>query len=152
MAGLYGVAVTANIAVAASTTLTVLQLVAPANQRLRVVSPWASFSGVVAADAPIQVQIVYQSTAGTMSALTIVKNNPGQAETLQATAQHTATVEPTLVSVSWNIYVPPTMGYEKLVPLGDEYWVDGGDRIAIRVISGTPLTTVNGIFGLRYEE
>jgi hypothetical protein len=55
----------------------------------------------------------------------------GHTETIQTTASHTATAEPTAGDVLDAIEVHPQSGYEKIFPLGDEIIVPGGGRVGI---------------------
>src|SRR6187200_1914628 len=74
---------------------TLLQLVAAANHRFVVKEIAVSFAGTSATDPPVLIEVLRQTTAGTMTALSPVKANDADEETLQTTAQHTAIVEPT---------------------------------------------------------
>lgn len=150
MAGLIGIARTNEVALSAATAKTVLQLIAPANQRLKLLRWGLYFDGTSATDEPVYVRLLRQTTAGTMSALTIVKNNAGDAETLQGTAQHTATVEPTASDVldSVNIH-PQGGGYEVIFPVGQEVVISGGGRLGIEC---TASATVNVTAKFVYEE
>jgi len=117
--------------VATGTALkTIMQIFAAANHRIRVPVISISFEGTSATDAPIQVDIYRQTTAGTMTALTLVKDNDGDDETIQTTAQHTATVEPTKTDLLTSRLVHP-QGRADFGP----FIVKGGGRIAIMVTS-----------------
>lgn len=130
MAGIFGVAQTAEIALAAATAKTVIQLVAPTNHRVKVLGWGIFFDGVNTAGEPVQVRILRQSTAGTMSALTPVQVVP-VSETIQATAQHTATVEPTAGDVIDMIECHPQQGYEVKFPMGQEIVIAGAGKLGI---------------------
>ena len=133
MAGVHGNAVTGQVALSAATLKTVIQLVAASNHRTLVWAYHVSFEGVVTTNAPVFCELLVQTTAGTMSALTPVKRDDSIGETLQTTAQHTATAEPTAGDVLEVKEIHPQMGYEKLYPFGGELIVGGGDRIGIEV-------------------
>lgn len=78
---------------------TLLQVVAATNQRV-LIKEWSmSFKGTSNTAAPILAEALVQSTAGTMTSLTLVLINAADNETLQTTAQHTATAEPTAGNV-----------------------------------------------------
>lgn len=132
MAAFNGIAQTAEVALAAATAKTVLQIVAPANHRLRILRWSVSFDGVSTTGEPVQVELIRQTTAGTMSALTPVPLDDSLAETLLATAQHTATVEPTSTSILDSIEVHPQDRHEAVYVWGQEPIVGGADRVAIR--------------------
>jgi len=130
MAGIFGVAQTAEVALAAATAKTVIQLVAPANHRVRVLGWGIFFDGVNTAGEPVQVRVMRQTTAGTMSALTPVQVQP-VSETIQSTAQHTATAEPTAGDVIDMIECHPQQGYEVKFPMGQEIIIAGSGRLGI---------------------
>lgn len=148
MSGLIGVANPGEVALAAGVAKTVLQIVAPANHRLRVKSVAFLFDGTSASAEPVKVRVLKQTTAGTMSALTPVKVTPGS-ETLQATAQHTATAEPTAGDVMMQRDIHPQAGYEKVFPPDQELIVAGGERLGIEC---TAAAAVNVIPEIVFEE
>jgi len=153
MAGILAHGVTAEIALTASTTKTLIQLVAAANHRIKVTSFGIFCKGVASTDNPVLVQVARQTTAGTMSALTCVKNNSADDETLQTTAQHTATVEPTLGDVLYSAEVHPQSGWEVLLPYGQEIIVPGGGRVAIKATPGAyPAAGLTVVAQLTFEE
>lgn len=98
------------VALVAATAKTVLQLATPASRRLELVEFGVSFNGVTASDVPALVELVRQTSAGTMSAETVAKLDPADPAAL-VTAQHTATVEPTdSGDVVFEHYVTPVGG------------------------------------------
>jgi hypothetical protein len=127
-----GVIVRANTAqVSTGTSLkTILQIVAASNHRIRVPQISVSFEGVTATDAPIQVDIYRQTDAGTMTSLTPKKDNEGDNETIQTTAQHTATVEPTKTDLLQTKFVHP----QTRADFGP-FVVIGGGRLGVLVTS-----------------
>jgi len=135
MAGVRFVAQTAEVATGTSKK-TLLQVVAAANQRV-LVKEWSiAFDGTSNTAAPILVQVLKQTDAGTMSSLTLVKLNQDDGETLQTTAQHTATAEPTGATEYMGEQVHPQAGYTWQAPFGGELIINGGDRMAIAVTAG----------------
>jgi len=148
MAGVRGVAATAPV-VTGTAAKTILQLVAAANHRTKLAGWKVSFDGNSPTATPIKVELVRQSTAGTMSALTTVKKSESDDETLQTTAQHTATAEPTSGEVIDTQYIHPQGAWEKYYPLGEEEIVKGGNRLGIRV---TAPVSVNAIAQMEFEE
>jgi hypothetical protein len=149
MADLKVIAQTNEIALTTATEKTVLQIVAPANHRL-VVKEWGVFfDGVSVTAEAVVVKLERQTTAGTMSALTLVKVDDSVGETIQSTAQHTATVEPTSGDLLEQKNIHPQAGYEKIYPLGDEIKVGGGDRLGITC---TAPAGVNVIAYIKFEE
>ena len=152
MANFQGFATTAEVALVASTQKTVLQLVAPANHRGKLLGWGVFFDGVAAADEPIEVVIQRQSDAGTMSANTPKKRDDSLAETLQFTAQDNASAEPTSGDILWAGEIHPQTGYEKLYPLGQEPIIGGGDRMAIRCTVPSGSAGVNARAYMHFEE
>lgn len=131
MSAFLGIAQTAEVALSAATAKTVVQVTAPSNHRAKVIGWGVFFDGISPTEAPVQVTLSRQSTAGTMTSLTPVPLDDSLAETLQCTAQHTATVEPTTGATIDVIECHPQQGYEKMYPLGQEPIVGGGDRVGI---------------------
>jgi hypothetical protein len=149
MAAFQGQATTAEIALSAATAKTVIQLVAATNHRVKILSWGVYFDGVSPTAEPVQVRLLRQTTAGTMSALTPTKRDDSIADTLLTTAQHTATAEPTAGDVLEVKEVHPQGGYEKIYPFAGEPIVGGSDRLGIEV---TAPATVNCRAELVFEE
>lgn len=146
MAGVRFQAVTAEVATGTAIK-TILQVVAATNQRVLIDEVAISFKGTSATDAPIFVRVLRQTTAGTMSALTPVKNNNGDDETLQVTAQHTATAEPTAGDVLMAQEVHPQTGFLWQAPFGRQIVVKGGGRLAIEVTAGVTTSCIARVQG-----
>jgi len=149
MARFNGIAQTAEVALSAAVARTVIQMVAPANHRVVLTGWGVYFDGTSANAEPVQVEIVLQTTAGTMSALTPAKKDTSLPETLLTTAQHSASAEPTTTDVLDVIECHPQGGYEKAAPLMTEIVVGGGKRIGIRC---TAPAGVNVRAKLEFEE
>lgn len=148
MAGVRAVAQTAEIDTGTSKK-TLLQIVAATNQRVLVREISVSFDGTSNTAAPILVQVLRQTTAGTMSALTLQKMNPDDGETLQTTGQHTATAEPTGTDEVLGESVHPQGGYTWQAPFGGEIHVPGGGRLGLAVTAGA---AVNAKARMIFEE
>lgn len=146
MAGVRFKAVTAEVTTGTSAK-TVVQIVAAANHRIKVDRWGIAFKGVAPTDAPIKVRLLRQTDAGTTSALTPVKNNPGDDEALQVTARHTATAEPTAGDVLETVEAHPQAGYEVILPLTQEIIVPGGTRLGIEVTATVSTSCVAWING-----
>ena len=151
MAGLYGAATCPQTAVN-STTSTVLQLIAPTNQRLRVIGYEISFDGTNSANAPAQISIERQTSGTFTNTVTPKKiNDPsGSLETMQASSKNTCTVQPTSGD-QLHFFTVPVFGGLLVYPLppGQEDMVSGGTIIGIKV---TTTSTVNCYATIRYEE
>jgi hypothetical protein len=138
---------TAKIATGTSAK-TIAQLVASANVRAVVDELSISFDGTVNSGTPILVEAVRQTSAGTMSAQTVRKTNNSDQETLNTTAQNTATAEPTdSGDVPWSELVHPQTGYTWQAPYGKEISVQGGTRLGIRVTAAAGVNCVVRIKG-----
>lgn len=148
MHGVHWTAVSAEIATGTSAK-TLVQVVAAAN--IREIIKWirVSFKGVSTTDAPILVRVLRQSTAGTMSSLTVNKINSGDDETLQVTAQHTASAEPTAGNVLCSALVHPQGNYTFWFPDNAPLILKGGERIGVEVTAGVG---VNAVVEVRGEE
>ena len=149
MARLNGIAQTAEVALTAATAKTVIQLVAAANHRVAVLGWGVFFDGTSVTAEPVQVRLLRQTTAGTASALTPVALDGSVGETIQTTAQHTATAEPTAGNVVDVAEVHPQQGYEVIYPLGQEVILAGGGRVGIEC---TAPAGVNVRAKIRFEE
>ncbi len=131
MAGLLFIADTeGEIALSAATAKTVLHILAPANQRLKVLGIGVFFDGVNVIGQPVEIRLLRQTDAGTMSSATPRKIDT-YSETIQSTATKTATAEPSAGDVLDVFEVHPQNGYEKIYPLGLEPRVAGGGRIGL---------------------
>lgn len=128
---------------------TILQLVAAANHAVKVEEITVSFNGTSNSATPILVEILRQSTAGTMSALTPLKDPDDSDETLQTTAQHTATAEPTAGDILHSEYVHPQQGFTWYKGPGREIKVGGGDRLGLRL---TAAAAISCAAGMTFEE
>jgi len=146
MAGLRVVGNTGDIAFSTSTK-TLAQIIAAANHRVRVERVRVSFKGTSAAEAPVLVKLAVQTDAGTMSSLTLAKANSADDETLQTTAQHTATSEPTTTTVLASQLVHPQGSYDFVFPPGRDLFMPGGTRLG--VLLDTP--TQAGTAGVSFE-
>ena len=141
MAGVGFKAVTAEIATGTSLK-TLLQIVAAANHGVLLWEFSVSFKGTNNAAAPIAFNVLRQTTAGTMSALTLVKDPDDTDETLQTTGQHTATAEPTASDVLISELIHPQTGYTWQAPFGRAIKIGGGDRLGFRVLAGADVNAI----------
>ena len=137
MAALQGVFRSGSTSLTGGTAQTVIQLVAPTNQRLKITSWRVSFNGTNSANTPATVQIERQ-TGGTFTntAVAPVKvNDPtGTGETLQASAKTAVTVEPTVGDILDEFFEPVFGGFIgwQYTP-GQEVIVPGGTLLGFKV-------------------
>jgi hypothetical protein len=135
----------------ASATTTVVQVAAGAKP-LRVIEVGFSFDGVDATKTPVHCRIVRQTTTGTASALTLIKENEGS-EAALATATSIFTAEPTNGDILRSWYVSPAGGLWVIqFPLGREPVVAAATgRIAVQIVTGAGVTANTSVY-LTFEE
>lgn len=140
-----------SVALVAATAKTVLQVGAPANQRVKVLGIKLTADGVTSSAVPISVRILRQTTAGTMTSVTPVpveKDLSGI--TIQSTGAKNASAEPTASDVLDTFFVPAFMGaYEVFYPFGQELIVQNGKYLGIEC---TAPANVNVQGMLTFEE
>lgn len=141
------------IALTAATAETVLQVIAPTNQRVKILGFGVYFDGATPTAVPVIVQLRRQTTAigGTPTAVTIYKSDDMIGTTIQTTATTygTSPTEPTNTDVLKRIEVHPQTGYEFSYPYGQEAIIGSGERVGI--ICNAP-AGVNVIPYIRIEE
>lgn len=125
----------AVVAMVAATAKTILQILAPANQRVKILNFGMAFDGASVTAVPVKVQIVRQSTAGTGgTAYTPKKVDDSLAETILTTAlTNIATTEPTTGDILFTFLVHPQQGYREIAAFGNELKCGGADRIGVLV-------------------
>jgi hypothetical protein len=139
MAGLGIIANSANNAVGTGAK-TQLQITAPANQGLTEVEASCDFDGQTAGDPKILVELLRRTTitgAGTSSALTLLKEDPRDAEAIQSTAQQNFSAEPTVTTTT--VLDQRVVHEQSGVSFKWNGRIRGGEAIAIRTtpLSGT---------------
>lgn len=153
MSGLNLTVQTAELALSAATTKTLIQVIAAANHRVKIKGWGIYFDGTSVTGEPVQVELLRQSTAigGTPTANNPVKDDPDATETVQTTAQiyGTSPTEPTAGDVLDMCEVHPQGSYEVKYGLGDEKVIKGGGRMGIRA---TAPAAVNARVKLFLEE
>lgn len=152
MAGVRIALVTPEVATGTAAK-TIAQLVAAANHRVLVDKWHVSFQGITAADPPVFVRVLRQTTAGTGgTANNPVKLNSSDDETLQTTGQRGPAgawgAEPTADAVLWSGEVHPQGGAREVsLPFGREWVVPGGGRLGIEVTASRNISCVAGFEG-----
>jgi len=106
---------TAEVALVATTAKTVLGLKIPANRRALLTAWGIYFDGVSVTEAPVVVELHKDSnaTAHTGTALTEVKYDAAQPQSIATVASHTVTANTTDGGTIQSIEVHPQAGYEK---------------------------------------
>lgn len=153
MAGLHLLAATDEIQTG-TTKKTILQVVAPSNQKLLINGLSVHFQGSDPTDTPVLVEFLRQSSAGgDGDALTPVKERPGDDETIQSSALSDidGSTQPTDGDEAHpRKFIPATGGYEWQAPFGREIEVPGGGRFGIAVTAYT--ASVGVVAAIEYTE
>jgi len=137
MAGKHGIAQKQDMALAAATPKTVVQIVAAANHGIDLAEVGVGFDGTDNTKEAVEIDLVRQSDAGTGGdALTIVGGNDSDGDTFDTTAlSDIDSAEPTgtVVVRSWRVH--PQTGFvfqpSDLAPIH----VGAGDRLGLRCTS-----------------
>lgn len=146
-----GVATWAEITTGTATE-TMVQITAPSNHMVRLREISITFKGTNNLGAPIKVELVKQTTAGTASPLTPVVSSRHISGTIQTSAQSVFTVEPTTTDVCRTWLVHPQGGVIYTNPAPHEVLtLPGGERWGLRVV-GTIAEAVNCTGYLEFEE
>lgn len=137
---------------ASSGPITLVQAIAAANQRVLVHGCDISMNGVTSSDPPVLYEILTQTTAGTTTgSVTPGKVFPSDPETVQTTATHTASAEPTTGTVICGEYISPLTGGFIPLPKG-KIPLAGGGRLGVRYTSAGLTGTVKVTVTLHCEE
>lgn len=126
---------------------TILQIVAASNHKVLIDEFSVSFQGTSNTATPILFQVTRQTSAGTMTSLTLKKDPDDWDETIQTTAQHTATAEPTAGETILEEYVHPQTGYTWQAPFGKAIAIGGGDRLGFVVTAGASVNCIVRVAG-----
>lgn len=153
MAGLYGSMFVGATSVVGGTPQTVLTMVAPTNQRLRVTEYEFSFDGTNSANTPATIT-VSRVSGGTYTnngvAPVKINDQTSVAETLQASFNTVCTVQPSIGNILRRFTIPVFGGTIILPnPPQQEDYVMGGTQLGITISAAQ---TVNFQGGVRYEE
>lgn len=153
MAGIkFSVKPAAVVACVASTADTIIQLTAPANQRVIVDTIVVSFNGITAADPPILVQVLLQTDVGSGgTSVTPVKSEQSLSETIQSTCVSGPTTEPTGTTVYHSEHIHEQGGVVLAIPRRSIV-IKGGERLGVRMTPGTLTAATSGICTIHAEE
>lgn len=127
-------------ALAAAASETLWQLLAPSDAEARLIEFGVSFDGVTASNAPVDVDLLRQSTAGTSSAATEIEwRTSGLAARVVATTIFTA--EPTAADILASWQLTPNGGLLVVqYPLGREPVISASERLAVRATTASGVT------------
>lgn len=151
MAGLECTATVRAVTSGTTSRKTLIQILAPTNQRLKVKSFGVYGNGVSSSAEPLLVELVEQTTAGTLTALAELPIHLSAAETPQAAATGSpVTAEPTSATDPIDVAEHhPQGGYERAYAPDREIIVGGGKRVAVVV---TAAAAVNVTAKIEWEE
>lgn len=122
------------VAITGGTTRTLLQVLA-STQPLRIKEIGVSFDGTDAADKPVQVDLLRQTTAGTSTGGTMVENQEIGQAALASFGHSMTSTEPTAGDILRSWYITPAGGlWVMQFPLGDEPVVGATGRLGIRCV------------------
>lgn len=121
-----------EVALAAATAKSVLQVLAATNIPLKVVAWGIYFDGVSVTGEPVNVQWRRATTTGTGTAVTERKHDPDQSGTPQGAGLKNLTAQGTLDYLFESREVHPQMGFELWYPLGREIPVPSGGRLELQ--------------------
>lgn len=142
-------------AASAGTAKTMLNVIAAANRAVKVTEIGVGFIGASGAAKPVRVELMTstQATNGTSgTSVTIAATDPGDASTVQATAYHSYSSEPTALTAIRQWRVHPQAGLVVQFPLGREPRTDVGKAIALRILFETGETTTLVDSYIEFEE
>lgn len=151
MASVFAATTEGEEAIVGTTTETLLQLRGSTVVKTKVIAWGVSFDSATAADAPVVVRLLFQTTDGTASAATEVPLDPDN-PTANTTAFHTFTAEPTAGGVVESHEVFAQGGnLIREYPPGREPTLDNAttSRIGIDV---TAPTGCNALAWIHFEE
>lgn len=132
MAGLPLKAESSSVALVAATAKTVLQLNCAANQAIEIDRIGIFFDGASPTAVPVLVQVIRKTTAGTGTALPLIKMRPSDPEVAQTTATENHTAEGTnTTDIVDQWFIHPQQGLDIFPPYGKSQRIAGGGRVAI---------------------
>jgi hypothetical protein len=126
---------------AATTTKTVLGVMAAANVCVQITEVTASFDGSVASNAPAivefdQITFVTQPPGTGSTTSGPVKKDPGRGETFQCSGAKNWTAQPTVITPQWFMDIGQYNGmYHYILPFASPYICPGGKGCGITVTS-----------------
>ncbi len=123
-----------STSLSAATATTVAALVAPSNQRVKVLGYGFYFDGTLNSAQPVQIILGAFTGGASMTAATPVKVEPELTETVQTTADIWKTGQTEGTYTAYKTFtVHPQLGYEYMAPLGQEDIIKGGTNWGVQV-------------------
>lgn len=146
MAGVLFWADTGEVSLSAATAKTCLEIGAAANHRVLIHQLSVMFKGTTAGNEPATVELTRFAASGTGTAVTEVKFDETDDETIQTACEHTATVEPAAQTVLQTWSVHPSSGVIWTAPITNPIPIKGGGFAGIRITADDAVTvTVNAL-------
>ncbi len=140
----------ADTSLTAATAKTVVQITTPSSRRCKVKEVSVSFNSTTTSDAPVLVQLVTKTTAGTGTARTpIAEDQVDPAALVSATVNHSAEGTTGVVLREWRI-TPVGGALIWQQPLGDEITLAVSTRLALVLTSAASQTGVRA--GIKWQE
>lgn len=130
MAGVAFTVTAQGMALSVTGAKTFVQIIAAAQQRVLIHRIFISGSGIITTAAPVPLELLLQTTAGTVTSVTPTKINSGDNETLQVTAGKDASAEPTASTIKWARFWHPQTAYDLFFPR--PFVIIGGERLGLR--------------------
>lgn len=122
-----------DVALVSGAAKTVLNIAAPANQRLRILAWGVYFNGTSAAAVPARVSLTRQEDAGTGTGVTPKAEDGDLSISSNTTSKENMSVEPASGNVLKTVLVHPQYGYEIAETPGREVIVGIGGFLGILI-------------------
>lgn len=148
---LCSISTTADVALAAATAKTVLQLATTGGTnfpRALIKQVGIFFDGTTTINTPVQIKLIRQTTAGTGTTVTPVAVGDS-ADTILSVAAYNFSAEPTAGNLISQFKVHPQSGYSIIFPLGMEIVVPANTRLGL---VATAAQVVNCTATIWFEE
>ena len=118
---------------------TLIQLLAPANQRMAVRGWGIAFDGVSSTAGAVDVRLcIFSSSNGSYTGATLVKDLRGTTEAIQTSGRFNNTSNEGSISDTLRSYeVNPMTGYERAFAQDEEIEIAGGERFGIIAIASS---------------
>lgn len=132
----FSVSTEGEIALTAATARTAVQILTPTNIRVAVRGFILTFDGLSPTAEPGSFELLVQTSAGTMSAASSVKDDRSVSDTVQTSGFKAATAEPTDAGASAIMrdgHVHPQTGVEFRWMLEEEVVLSGATRCGLRL-------------------
>lgn len=134
---------------------TLLQVLAPTDQRIEINSYGLYPKGTVNSDPAVKLRLVKQSDAGAGgTAVTVGKRTPGASETPRTSVlRGPFTTEPTVTGVAVDLKnVHPQQGFEEPELVPGQWIIAGGERVALQYMNDAGGAAIPADTDIAWEE